>query len=138
MCVSRYRTVQMHKQHENTLDLWSRKKAKQSIETISQRRGMSTEPGNLVYMLQSFSKFTLGRRKKQISLKEAKNIMVPAVKDNISRGVRWYLSGRQTYRFSTITYQHNSKYGQIPEQWQMPTVPDCYTIRFNLRWISIQ
>lgn len=49
--------------------------------------------------------------REQISFKEPK-IMSPALKDNTSPGVRWHLSRRQTYRFSTVTYQHNSKHRQ--------------------------
>lgn len=64
------------------------------------------------HMLQSFTKFTLGCGKEQISFKRAKKTMSPALKDNKTRGVRWHQSRRQTYRFSTETYQHNSKHRQ--------------------------
>lgn len=38
--------------------------------------------------------------------------MSPALKDNISKGVRWHLSRRQTYRFPIVTYQHIGKHRQ--------------------------
>lgn len=62
-------------------------------------------------MLQSLSKFSFGCREEQISLKEPKKkIISPALKDNISRGIRWHLSRRQTVRFPVVRYLHNSKH----------------------------
>lgn len=50
----------------------------------------------------------LGRANKPKRAK--KKIISPALKDNISRGIRWHLSRRQTDRFPVVRYLHNSKH----------------------------
>lgn len=75
------------------------------------KNGANTDPDDLGWVSQSFSKFAVRCRKEQISFKEPK-IMHAALGDNICRAVRWHQSRRQTYWFPPLTYQHNSKHGR--------------------------